>query len=569
MMREIEGSFNLENLICQLYSNDLDPSYSTITDSKCREFLALENEMYGSMSSNGRWTQNIPYKILDKSHFPLNLESVLFHESVHYWQTLTCSAMQYRYISFLDRLALLVDCMNGESKYIGSLNRTYKEEDFIVVDNTFKSMNSNFNLVKPGDIQYVSNNLFPEAPDTAMPYIRMPHEVGGEITLPGYAAVLNFNDSSRTAVVPFSGRHIVESAALVSEHLKTGVPIPEVTSDTDENELIYLGVWEFWRRLFHMRYKSEFHLATGFLSVVDLVLNPDLFDLDHNDIELYQENTSIPYRFGKLVYRMGYLPILDIEQGELGDSIHNFQQMLSEESGWTSPEITVKKMIVSLSRIIVEGLVRKASEPNEIIKKYYWLFQSSLNTILCDFPRVESSLRDIQKIGWDEDRPRPIRSWPLGINILITMLHSLFYRLKYPGQFSAPFFYARELNISYPLPVVLFQGDYYCDQPGWSPEHPDEIGFNAYPIEVMFDSIGLAAMGPLAYGKNTCGFYKKGYKCYFMKNASHRCPLACIDDPRLAEREKISWQKTWCHWVFHATAFKTAPVEILDNWNIK
>ena len=88
--------------------------------------------------------------------------------------------------------------------------------------------------------------------------------------------------------------------------------IPQINLSQFEDHK-YLGVWEFYRRLHAKRYANQEDMALSFLALVDLTF---LNDPNMPESEMYNDeekaiNSSLPYRFGKIIYRAQGVPPLD------------------------------------------------------------------------------------------------------------------------------------------------------------------------------------------------------------------------------------------------------------------
>lgn len=202
------------------------------------------------------------------------------------------------------------------------------------------------------DLDMVRNsyNVVSDENPIAMPLLWYKHEYGNQYFV-AFGALIDFFD-----LVYFTGDNLMEAFAYINDCLRKKIKIPQYNSLNSEDNM-YLGVYEFYRRIHGKRYKSEEELAISFLALVDLALVNDPFgchsDVYENDEAFRQENVSLPYRFGCLVYRAkGFKPFI-IENDDILSSIKKWQDEYCKYLGFFAVDDCIKNTLSYMLKIIL------------------------------------------------------------------------------------------------------------------------------------------------------------------------------------------------------------------------
>lgn len=108
-----------------------------------------------------------------------------------------------------------------------------------------------------------SYNIISDEPPLAMPLLIYGHEQKGERFV-CFGALIDYFD-----MVYFTGDNLMEAFANINDYLKRGENIPSYNPLKEEDNM-YLGVYEAYRRMHKHRYETEKELALSFLALVDL-----------------------------------------------------------------------------------------------------------------------------------------------------------------------------------------------------------------------------------------------------------------------------------------------------------
>lgn len=376
-------------------------------------------------------------------------------------------------------------------------------------------------------------NVVSDSPPVAMPFFEFPHFTIGQ-QLPGYSAILDY-----FYYIDFSGDNIIEAITYINEVLAKNENIPQIDfSDIEDHK--YLGIWEFYRRLHSNRYDNEKELALSFLALADLSLTNDPFryydERDEYDIDYKFENSSLPYRFGKIVYRAQSIKPLKIINNDYAKSIINHQEELCSEFGMPRPEIGIKRLIAHIMSVIFIDLEKyyEFSSPEQTIQTLLSLYKDPINK-WNEIPELLSSL----------NRANSSLKGKITINhtILGIILNCLFFRLDNRGKIAVPFFYYNEIYDAFPKPLIIFEGNYFMDL-SLAEGTPYNISYSAFSL--CHDFISLKTSSTVKNKSLTCGFKEGMVKCIYQANG-FGCPYKQLKDIERKKREIYSLGD-WCHW---------------------
>lgn len=554
----LEASFDFNTFVCNLFRSDVNAFF--------------QDEKNDSNYESIKWL--IPssaltiFKIcgsdfVSLKNLPIDLSSdtkaKLFHEWVHYLQIISSPLQQLSFIYFLEKLRSEIAKLGGSPKPICS---QLFEDDIASDEEIEKALASaEANFIFRGEVtnkMIVGPNVISVDPFTDMPLLELPHPEGNNIFLPAYGAVLGFGSHHKTVVVPFTGCHLLESAAYISQLLFEKKKLPRPENLDEDQDKIYLGPWEFWRRLHGPYYDREEDLALAFLVAVDLTMIPNIIDAPSMDPESRLEMASVPYRFGKLAYRaQGYPPIKFSEDNPRKD-VAKFQEEFCRWCGWPTPREALLNMAVFLTRILIGAYAYVIPATKENKELLSWL-------INCSTKEVAECVERLDCIWKLMSNACEIASPRIGQDILGVMLNACMYRIQHPGEMALPHIYMSSLRMQFPLPIIFLGGEYYLDVDA----HALECGW-PYPINslrMLNDCIGLVALKPLQRGIIKCGFLQEEIDCLYL-NAGFGCPQRNLTE----EQEGIrcgTELEDWCHWTHRAVQVGIASKDTINRWKAR
>jgi hypothetical protein len=576
---EIAGSFDFESAICNLFSCDAGggpaDSRDSHRDESMTRMFALQQAYYAT-----NLAEAVPYNKLPPN-LPSSTQSTLFHERIHYWQMLACPLQQWQFTLSLDRRRAQTAAAGGEPRWIcGQGDRAVP---MVELDPFLAGISAHFRPFSlTADLQDLKEGRFPAAfaqtkllatdwitPSaghaaflpTAQILMLLPHS--GNLMLPAYGAEMAFRDSTKLIRFPFNGRYLMESAAVLSQALFEGQPLPQPTNlDNPEDEL-YLGAWEFWRRLHGRRYNSERELAIAFLAAVDLTLVSDVLQVHEKDGEYGSEMSSIPFRFGKLAFRIqGLEPLRVGEDEDPAAAVARFQEQVSAYQSWPHPSHSVKKMAVAITRLLISAVARHIPESQEAREAIEVLYDphGPVNESLGRTAERFEAMDAVWKLFRYAEGHPPL----IGQLVLGAMLNACLYRIRHPGKFALPHIYHTELRRYFPLPLVLLNGSYHTDvEPGDAMEEGWPYPVSA--MEMVHDVISLLTTKSLARGHpKQCGFLDEGIDCTYIRQGLG-CPLKGLSKAEAELREETKLHD-WCHWLMRSLILHTAEPSHYLRW---
>jgi hypothetical protein len=523
-----EAAFDVTSLLTSLFTGDWPVTAATV-----------ERRAWAAMAAGHArgWADVVALHPLPR--LSAQQRRTLFHERVHYWQLMSLPLQQAGFLLDLERIKATAVAAGGTNPHISGVS--YGEPlSAQELYQGYRSVQANFSTPALADIRTFdpssTANVIPDR-SAAMPFVMFPWgSAADQELLPAYMGMIGFDGTDDGAFVPFSGRNLLESAAYLSERLRDGRLPEPLGPSSSESDVTYLGAWQFWVRVHGHRYRGEKDLALGFLTAVDLAMCSD-FDPDdfgRGDDEERAVWTSIPYRFGKIVYRLqGQDPL--VAAGSASTAIGTFQADFCRWCGLPAPEVIVHKAMARLTKALAlhmapGTLTAHFDQVSAVVRLQDWDLASRPAEYEALWPLISADLADSPAIG-------QVIMW--------TMLSALRLRLRHPGMFAAPHLYERELSALFPLPLLCRDGMYYLDAE--APPAPAADGdLRSDPVQLLHDCLSLMTTSPLRSGTVQCGFLTKAVQCWYQ-----HCGLGCPVDGLEPEQARIrhgTGLGDWCHW---------------------
>jgi len=550
--KSVHGSFSFQNLLCHLFESNLAPS--TVPEHfaiSSRQLTMLRGVAeYAHSGEDSLPLSNMTPELAARTR------GTLFHERMHYWQLISSPVHQLAFTIDLEKLRANVKRIGGRSHLIGGqltgdIVLTEHELHEFTTSNEAHFLPTEFTDNMVVDVTPVAID-----PRTAMAHLMLPHGSGVTKRLPAYGALMEFENQKTVVRVPFTARPLLESAAYLSELLYQEYDLPHPQRLDSDDDRIYLGTWEFWRRLHGERYATDFELGLSFLAAVDLAMLSDVTDDDIRGSARHLEVFSIPYRFGALALGARSIPPLSCGNLDPSLAVAQFQRNLCSYLGWASPDLTARKAAVFLTTVLLKMFNSAIPVTAENRELAMWLLNSRQVKAAAD----EQRLRRI----WELLAIATKSSMPLiSQSVLGTMLNASVYRVHNPGKFAVPHLYWSELTESFPLPIVYLGGEYYLD--GLPPLNVCQDPYPCEPVELLHDCISLVAIEPLLRDKSSCGFVDSHVKCWYVSHG-----LGCPQEELLAASRNLreaTGLHDWCHWTHRSLTLGIASYEVRDNWN--
>lgn len=521
---EFEGAFGFETLLCQLF-RQIDPI------AELDRQPTVDTAILQRMAAAAKRNSDVFAPRFLTADLQQATRGVLFHERVHYWQVLSTSAMQRHIVNSLNHLQLAIELDGGKKMAVwggGSPDPkgTVQDAKFLYENLNWSGLSVFWNY---------ETVALPNAPGTTLTRVQMGMDL--ETLIEGYVADLAFEDAEAgTARVPLVGRYLFESAAYVSEQLFQGEPIAPLTGPAGAEDIQYRGTWELWRRANAALYSDPTALALSFLAAVDLAVNPELPDKPTDDFQ----RLTIPWRFGILVQAAPNLPPLRLDQGSPADAVAAFQASYCSALGWPAPGTVALQLTAYLVRIYAPlvGLTDKL----EMVQA------------LCKIPLRQMTLDDMLPIlqlinrGGEPDL--------IGTRVLRSAINAAIHRLFNPGRFAVPHLYADELTASFPLPAILYEGDFYIENP------TVQETLSVSPLDYWSDCVRLMTIDHLRSTppseSMTCGFVRRNLDCPYIA-AGAGCPKRGLSPTEEQARRTAGLDPDWCHWKMSAIVIGLLP----------
>ncbi len=550
------GSFDFESVVTNLFSKDLGWK----SQLRNAENISDQNLMfaYDIAKNAGKGINSFPWRRLS-DRISKNADATLFHERIHYWQMISCPLQQHRYLVYLDTIRMNLIKV-GEDPYTlcgeddGFLDLSLNEEMVNSAEANFKqydltlsikdtankiSLPEAFKNIQIKGVDWIKSKTtgYEEIPFAQL-FLLLPHS--SRKSLPAYGALMHFKDHDKYVIIPFTALYLMESVAHLSQLLYERKSLPKITQLDNHDDKLYFGVFEYWRRLHGYAYNNEEDLILSFLAAVDLALTSDIYEIEPSDGEYEYEMSSIPYRFGKLAFRIqGIEPLKCETENERADAVAKFQDRICKWNGWPKPDFAVKRMAAALSRFLFKAHAKSSPYTKENEEYVIKVWRSSLSELAEHF--------DVLLPLWKLYQNKMTTAF--GQSILGNMLNACLYRINNPGEFALPHLYHNKIKEHFPLPLVLFKGDYYLDNV--LAENTVRPGY-PYPITSMqtaLEIISMMTLKPITAGRiDSCGFLDEGIDCWYIKSGLG-CPLRGFTSNQEKLRDKTGLHN-WCHFTF-------------------
>lgn len=550
----MEGSFSLESALCRMFRTDISPS----SERHPRDETLRRYARSMAFADARRGADSIPQGRLPD--LPSPSAARLFHERLHWWQLSSYPLLQRRFLLALQQLRGHVRARGGNHHLIGG---TWEFDEPANSENLRVACKVTDEEIYWNALQHdmiVSSDRIsdPQLTYQVLFFLPSPGANGGQ--RPCYGAALGFEGSREIAFVAFTLQALLESAAYVSQLLFEGKEPPVPESLDDHASRTYLGVWEYWRRLHGKRYRSTRELCIAFLAAVDLAAMadvPDASTTESLDVEYFFERVSIPYRFGKLAYRLQGSPPLSCHDDDLLGAVKEFQASACRRYGWPSIEDVARAQVVFLTKAMLYNCVFAAAPARTEEELVESLLRQPAEQIANDLEQLRPAWKLIERADTE--------TFVIGQALLEAMTNALMLRVEQPSIVPVSHAYARELARLLSLPIVLYEGEYYLDKI----EQPSVVVassevFVVGPLVAARDAIYLHALMPLRTGEERCGFVKTFTDCHYQK-LGFGCPYQPLTDDEQALRQEHELAD-WCHWTYLALQTGIASHETREQW---
>ncbi len=565
----MHGSFDIDSFLTFYYSNE----------EELKEVGIMVNEDQ--------------YAALGKETFPLESISLIqdkidinvFHEQVHYWQAMTSTIIVLNYLNLSKLLHCRAKTLGLKEERISNTFPQYKD-DIESFEYSYKCHRMNFaspkgkvlNLFKSAYKQYLERgnnvswqeflqhikedfktklgksiyesvgedlgfepgayNIISDEPPLAMPFITYEHLQKGKGFL-AYGGVLDYVD-----LVYFTGDNLQESFAVINECLKDNSPFPQYDAIGKRENNMYAGTFEVYRRMHSKRYKSDKELAISFLALIDLCFTTDPFgnhdEIYENDRDFLNENTSIPYRFGKLIFRaMGFRPFALLEGSDIAEAIKEWQDDFCKYQGLFLPDDCLRNTITQVLLTLINDFYVNQASFNDSEVLFLLDLYDKLKMNDSSWVIIASQVVKILNYGYQNYN---------GIlthqnHTLLSITNALFFKLNHRGECVVPCYYETLLKNSIEPHLFIVDGQYaYSSGKDFYPSPlRDQLSFVFPPIESMV----LRAMAKK--GIKTCGFSDAYFPCRFISNGLG-CPLFKMTPDEERVRMKRNLPLDWCHY---------------------
>lgn len=565
------GIFDIDSMLIYFFSEGREnhtPDYSYSLDDVIEATYAKRNQ------------QTYTFKHIYALGEEISIN--LFHELVHSWQALSSPMIILNFLNISKKLRANAEKLN---LYLPRISNTYLffDDNDSNIDFAYKSHRMNFiqrgegrklfcqikkiykewqeqeyadswtefvkelksqletkyqkniyELLSP-DLDMVphSYNIVADEPPLAMPLLIYEHEKKGE-RFACFGALIDYFD-----MVYFTGDNLMEAFANINDCLRKGENIPSYNSLHEEDNM-YLGVYEAYKRMHKHRYETEKELALSFLALVDLAFLNDPMGV-HDDIYEYDnsfrnENVSLPYRFGNLIYKaQGFKPF-KIKNKDIANSLKEWQDDYCRYLGYFLPDDGIRNMICAiLSSIINDACVYyRFSDENKILDTLTQMTQNKENWNEC----LQYLLDEINKVYQYLNGAKLTSQH----HMLVMIVNALLFRLQHRGEMTAPCFYSKQISGSLENLLFVYNGEYYGV--------PFD-NYNDMPLKQMdvghYSLLDLMVLKPMAKeGISSCGFLSSFIPCRF-QHKGMGCPLIGLSDDEKSQRASIGLDYDWCH----------------------
>lgn len=391
-----------------------------------------------------------------------------------------------------------------------------------------------YELLSP-DLDMVprSYNIIADEPPLAMPLLICEHEKKGE-RFASFGALIDYFD-----MIYFTGDNLMEAFANINDYLRKGENIPQYNPLKNEDNM-YLGVYEAYKRMHKHRYETEKELTLSFLALVDLAFLNDPMGV-HDDIYEYDnsfrnENVSLPYRFGNLIYKAQGFRTFKIKNDDIASSLKEWQDDYCRYLGYFLPDDGIRNMVCAiLSSIINDACVYyRFPDESKILGTLAQMTQNKENWNEC----LQYLLDEINKVYQYLNGAKLTSQH----HMLVMIVNALLFRLQHRGEMVVPCFYSTQISGSLESLLFVYNGEYYG------------VPFDNYndkPLKQMdvghYSLLDLMVLKPMAKeAANSCGFLSSFIPCRF-QHKGMGCPLIGLSNNEKRQRESIGLDYDWCH----------------------
>jgi hypothetical protein len=380
-------------------------------------------------------------------------------------------------------------------------------------------------------------------------------------------------------LVPFTAVNLLESAALVAEHLYQGEVPPRMTALGSEQDIRYLGCWEVWCRLHARRYETLRETAEAFLTVADLALSAHVLAAYDRELQERMKNDAFsaqmrsPHdRFLALLIRAPEVEIPKDLEGAAAAA--HFQAAFCELVGWPDPLRAYRLMAAFLTQRVLFSSIWSFEKQIEIDKaSMTWALGTDFSEVAADLDRLRPVWTSLSQ-SFLSTLEVGSANVVIGSRIIGKMINCCLVRIDGRFNMAAPHLDPAGLGTHFELPLVRIGDQYYMDwdlsdSPDMSPELSGMMGLPIQlpSIDIAPDCRAIAVLRPLVAGQTRCGLIDpvtREPNCVYVA-AGAGCPQAGLT-PEQAEMRRERGVHDWCHWTHAALRTGTAPMEVRQAW---
>lgn len=565
------GVFDIDSMLIYFFSEKEKAKEST-------HFWSLRDRVESAYAENNQQTYTLKNVYTLAEEISINL----FHELVHSWQALSSPMIVLNFLNISKMLRSNAPKLNF---YLPRISNTYLflNDNDPIIDFFYKSNRMNFFQKKNGrqlfrhikkihdewvrqhkasnwtefiqklksqwesqsqksiyallapdlDIVLQKCNVLADNQPLAMPLMIYEHEQEGN-HFACLGALLDYFD-----MVYFTGDNLMEAFAYVNDCLKKGEEIPAYNPLKEEDNM-YLGVFEAYRRLHQHRYESSEVLALSFLALVDLAFLNDPFGM-HNDRYEFDpsfrnENVSLPFRFGNLIYKAQGFRVFEVKNNDVATSIKEWQDDYCRHLGYFLPDDGIRNMVTAIiSTLVNDTLVYyKFPNPSEIVRSIAAMLKNDEHWHEC----LQYMLGEINRM-YQQLNGAKLTSQH---HMLVMIVNALLFRLEHRGEMTTPCFHSELISRSLESMLFVYNGEYY----GFLFDNYDEMPLKHRDVG-HYSLIDLMVLKPMAkQGERSCGFLSSFVPCRFQHNGMG-CPLIGLSDEEKEYRSAIGMDYEWCH----------------------
>jgi hypothetical protein len=564
---QAEGRISLATMMTDLLRTDQSifepPSFPFDDDFKQMMFWLYASQ--GAARGNDQtFATNLPPGLSDTTR------RKLFHERYHYAQLMTYPLLQLSFVTELEQLRVKVQDREGFPHVLCGQTRfdqvaqdvTYELQSLAAyLSGTAQSGGDSY-LVDGVEGVELLNAIFEE----------------GARRFKGSAGRLMFGAESQ--LVPFTAVNLLESAALVAEHLYHGELPPRMTAPGSELDVRYRGCWELWCRLHARRFDTPRKNAEAFLAAADLALGVHVLAEHDQDIQGKMQNSEfsaqmrLPHaRFLALLLCASQVDIPRALEGAAAAA--HFQASFCEFMGWPDPQRPYKLMAAFLSqRVLLSSIWSFWNQIGGFDEAAMtWALGADLSEVAADLDRLHPVWKTLARSFFSTPEVGTANV-VIGSRIIGKMIDCCLVRINGRFSIAAPHIDPMALSMYFNLPVIRLGNQYYLDSdlsdsPSMMPEAQAmiDLPIRLTGIDIMADCLAIATLRPLLANQTRCGLIDpvtKEPNCVYSA-ADAGCPQTKLT-PEQVERRREEGVHDWCHWTHAALRTGTAPAELRLTW---